>query len=391
MYARGGGGGGGTTIVINPEDLRQTSTIALEVGQAFHALAGQLGARPLPEMPPAIAARVSTELSEVCCLLNSEPQLLLETAQELRARAFWAEVADRLAAGNDLEGAQLAEFKAGMASGILQRYATEWEKELGRNYAKEVHDRENPGGIGGFFKDVGGGIADFATGAFDSIKDPVVMLYHLTPLHDEWTKQWGALGSGLAHGVTHPLEFGRAVLALDALDERGLAYWLGNLAPAAAATVLSGGAAAGARGAAATERVAAGAKAADRLADLSRLGRTAERTFWKEIADFDGTRVYRRDDLIDPNAVDKLGRSNMDRMAKGLAPLGPDGKPVNLHHTLQTDGGPIAELSQTFHKTNHRVIHINPSSIPSGIDRHAFDAWRARYWIDRARGLAEDP
>lgn len=299
MQARGGGGGG-TTIVINPEDLRQTSTIALEVGQAFHALAGQLGARPLPELPPAIAGRVSTELSEVCCLLNSEPPLLLETAQELRARAFWAEVADRLAAGYDLEGAQLTEFKAGMASGILQRYANEWEKELGNNYAKELHDRENPGGIGGFFKKVGGGIADFASGAWDSIKDPAVMLYHLTPLHEDWTQQWGALGSGLAHGVTHPLEFGRAVLALDALEERGLAYWLGNLAPAAAATVLSGGAAAGARGAAATERVAGGAAAvtrgsrladkADTLSDAARFGRATS-------TDYRGTFFGRHPDL----------------------------------------------------------------------------------------------
>jgi hypothetical protein len=334
---------------------------------------------------------VSLELSECSCLLDSEPPILVETAQELRVRAFWAEVADRLAEGYELEGPLLAEFKAGMASGLLLRWATPWEAELARGYGNELKEREDPGGFGGFLKDVGGGIADFAVGAFDSVKDPAVMLYHLTPLHDGWTDQWGALGSGLAYGATHPLEFAKSAIALDALDDKGVAYWLGNLAPSVAATVLSGGAAAGVRGAAATERVAAGAKAADRLADASRLGRVAERTFWREIADFEGTRVYRRDDLIDPNAVDKLGRSNVDRMSKGLAPLGPDGKPVNLHHMLQTDGSPIAELSQTFHKTNHRVIHINPSSIPSGIDRATFDAWRAQYWIDRSRGFPEDP
>ncbi|MBC7950762.1 MAG: hypothetical protein H7Z12_02945 [Rhodospirillaceae bacterium] len=31
--------------------------------------------------------------------------------------------------------------------------------------------------------------------------------------------------------------------------------------------------------------------------------------------------------------------------------------------------GPIAEVAQTFHQTNSRVIHINPSTIPSGIKK----------------------
>lgn len=30
---------------------------------------------------------------------------------------------------------------------------------------------------------------------------------------------------------------------------------------------------------------------------------------------------------------DVMGRTNLDRMKKGLAPLGPDGKSINLHHT----------------------------------------------------------
>ena len=79
--------------------------------------------------------------------------------------------------------------------------------------------------------------------------------------------------------------------------------------------------------------------------------------------------------------------TNIERMATGRAPIGYDGKAVNLHHMLQTQNGPIAEMSQTFHKTNHRVIHINPNSIPSGIDRAAFNKWRKQYWINRASGF----
>ncbi|MFS2134265.1 HNH/ENDO VII family nuclease [Telluria sp. Tellsp131] len=33
---------------------------------------------------------------------------------------------------------------------------------------------------------------------------------------------------------------------------------------------------------------------------------------------------------------------------------------------------------------NSEIIHINPNVIPSGIDRSAFDAWKARYWANRA-------
>ena len=109
----------------------------------------------------------------------------------------------------------------------------------------------------------------------------------------------------------------------------------------------------------------------------------SEASLWRK-ADFNGTRVYQRNDLINPNLTDKIGRSNLQRMQEGLAPLGPDGKPINLHHMLQSSDSPIAEVTQTFHQQNSRVIHINPSTIPSGIDRSAFDVWRSNYWIKRA-------
>ena len=51
---------------------------------------------------------------------------------------------------------------------------------------------------------------------------------------------------------------------------------------------------------------------------------------------------------------------------------------------IQSEAGGIAEMTQTFHKTNHATIHINPNTIPSGIDRSQFDAWRGRYWENRA-------
>jgi hypothetical protein len=71
-------------------------------------------------------------------------------------------------------------------------------------------------------------------------------------------------------------------------------------------------------------------------------------------------------------------------MQQGIAPIGPDGKSINLHHMTQTNDSAIAEITQSFHQENTKVIHINPNTIPSGIDRSAFDTWKKTYWKNRA-------
>lgn len=118
----------------------------------------------------------------------------------------------------------------------------------------------------------------------------------------------------------------------------------------------------------------------ERAASFVRQGRK----FWTKSRNFNGNKVFQRDDLIDPKLVDARGRSNLERMHKGLAPIGPDGKSINLHHMTQRNNGSIAELTQTFHQQNSKVIHINPNSIPSGINRGAFNRWRSDYWQSRA-------
>ncbi|MRG37723.1 hypothetical protein GH729_17025, partial [Shewanella sp. XMDDZSB0408] len=108
------------------------------------------------------------------------------------------------------------------------------------------------------------------------------------------------------------------------------------------------------------------------------------RKFWTSSTTFKGNKVFQRNDLIDPRLVDSRGRTNLERMQKGLAPVGPDGKSVNLHHMTQKHNGSIAEVTQTFHQKNSKAIHINPSSTHSGIDRSAFNKWRTDYWKSRA-------
>ncbi|MFH8632225.1 HNH/ENDO VII family nuclease [Streptomyces lydicus] len=112
--------------------------------------------------------------------------------------------------------------------------------------------------------------------------------------------------------------------------------------------------------------------------------------FWSR-TDYNGQRIYQRDDLVDPDyfsPADKYGRSNLKRMQQGLAPMGPDGKPLNLHHMLQTQDGPIAEVTHSMHFGNYNQLHWKTgTNIPSGIDRDAFNAWKSQYWKDRAAGF----
>ena len=111
-----------------------------------------------------------------------------------------------------------------------------------------------------------------------------------------------------------------------------------------------------------------------------------QRKYWnQDPIEYSGNKVYQRNDLIDLSRIDlQTGLTNKQLMQNGLAPYGTDGKKINLHHMLQAQDGPIAEVSQSFHQNNAKIIHINSGSdIPSGIDRSKFDKWKKDYWKTR--------
>jgi RHS repeat-associated protein len=114
-------------------------------------------------------------------------------------------------------------------------------------------------------------------------------------------------------------------------------------------------------------------------------------TYWKKHTNFKGKTVHQRDDLIDASKVDDLGRTNLQRMKEGLAPLGPDGKSVNLHHLIQTNNSAVAEVSASLHQKFYKILHINTGQLPSNIDRAAFDKWRKEYWMQRAKDFEPKP
>ncbi len=68
-------------------------------------------------------------------------------------------------------------------------------------------------------------------------------------------------------------------------------------------------------------------------------------------------RVYQRND-INFHRIDKdTGETNLQRMLRGVAPIGRDGKPIELHHILQKEVGSMVEIHETTHREYKRILH----------------------------------
>ncbi|MBN2991232.1 hypothetical protein JWR97_07335 [Pseudomonas cedrina subsp. fulgida] len=100
--------------------------------------------------------------------------------------------------------------------------------------------------------------------------------------------------------------------------------------------------------------------------------------FWSKTTVLDRT-VYQRNDLFDPEALSTwrvrgktVQGSNLERMASGRAPIGYDGKSVELHHLSQTEvngfagtRGSLAEVGSVFHSQNSSVLHVPSNAAQS--------------------------
>ena len=80
---------------------------------------------------------------------------------------------------------------------------------------------------------------------------------------------------------------------------------------------------------------------------------------------------------------------NIRKMSRGEAPLGTDGKPIELHHLKQKNDGIIVEMLASEHRNrkHHKDLHGYCSSNCSQINRRAFDKERINYWMNRAVDL----
>ena len=90
---------------------------------------------------------------------------------------------------------------------------------------------------------------------------------------------------------------------------------------------------------------------------------------------------------INLNQLDEMGRTNLQRMMEGLAPLDPSGIPYELHHIGQKAESTLAILTKAEHRLgeNHKIWHIFGEV--SNIDRAAFDKQRVEFWIQMAKIL----
>ncbi len=70
--------------------------------------------------------------------------------------------------------------------------------------------------------------------------------------------------------------------------------------------------------------------------------------------------------------------------ARGLSPIGIDGKPIELHHIDQTAGNasPLDEMTRTEHRGagNYKANHPNTGQSASTVDRAEFDKMREEHW-----------
>ena len=117
------------------------------------------------------------------------------------------------------------------------------------------------------------------------------------------------------------------------------------------------------------------AKNADKAADVSKASEVGKAVNTAGDASKSGVQVTRK------IPKDKLKYKPKKR---GNAPIGEDGKPVELHHLDQTQGNASAraELTRTDHrgKGNYKKNHPNTGQKPSTVDRTESSQQHRQHW-----------
>lgn len=87
---------------------------------------------------------------------------------------------------------------------------------------------------------------------------------------------------------------------------------------------------------------------------------------------------------IDLYLKDEFGRTNLQRMKEGLAPIDSSGKSFQLHHIGQKNDGTLAILTEAEH--DNPALHGFVQD--TEIDRSAFKAVREAFWKTMAKALS---
>ena len=131
--------------------------------------------------------------------------------------------------------------------------------------------------------------------------------------------------------------------------------------------------------------------------------RIKEETGWSDeiidaISSMEEYEIYKKADLeekeingkkclvrkdIDLEQKDSMGRTNSERMEKGLPPLDKNGRPIELHHIGQKPNSPLAELTTSEHRDKGNDIVLHDKKKESEIDRDKFAEERSEHWKNR--------
>ena len=117
-------------------------------------------------------------------------------------------------------------------------------------------------------------------------------------------------------------------------------------------------------------------------AGLKEVNGNLERTDIDWDAKIPQDRIDRMRSLYGDEVADRWSdKTNMDLIKDGKAPYGPDGERVNLHHIGQKADSPLADLTDTEHKSNDGILHDKTKE--SEIERSVFRKEREAYWRNR--------
>lgn len=103
-------------------------------------------------------------------------------------------------------------------------------------------------------------------------------------------------------------------------------------------------------------------------------------------------RTVLKDTSIDPDLKDGMGRTNQERMKRGLAPIDENGDSYNLHHIGQNSDSPLAELKNKTHKSNDGILHDKnkPTEVHGKNSEVNWDQERSVHWKTRAEEIKGD-
>ncbi|MEH6938325.1 HNH/ENDO VII family nuclease [Bacillus sp. JJ664] len=89
---------------------------------------------------------------------------------------------------------------------------------------------------------------------------------------------------------------------------------------------------------------------------------------------------------INYEVKDQFGRTNLERMEEGYAPL-LDGQPIELHHIGQEMDSPLAELKWTEHRGEGNYLVLHDVNKESEINRPLFNLEKEAHWKARAEQI----